>query len=69
MEKVAISPTIENQVDKPQNWRTMISKKFSHCCKLLGPTTDSPTWASIEGLRLSREFDFEGQWDLITEFP
>ena len=35
--------------------------------KVLGPTTDFPTWGSTKGLRTPREFDFEGQWDLITE--
>jgi len=37
--------------------------------KVLGPTTDFPTWGSTKGLRTPREFDFEGQWDLITELP
>ena len=37
--------------------------------KVLGPTEDFPAWGSAKGLRTPREFDFEGQWDLITELP
>ena len=37
--------------------------------KVIGPTTDFPTWGSTKGLRTPREFDFEGQWGLITELP
>ena len=37
--------------------------------KVLGPTTDFPTWDLAKGLRTPREFDFEGQWALITELP
>jgi len=36
-------PTIEPPSRQPTNWRTIISKKFSHCMKVLGPTTDLPT--------------------------
>ena len=52
------------------NWRTTIPKKFwVTAAKVLGPTTDFPTWGSSkEGLRIPREFDFEGRWDLITDF-
>ena len=35
---------------------------------MLGPTTDFPTWGLAKGLRTCREFDFGGQWDLITQF-
>ena len=42
--------------------------------KVLGSTTDFPTWILDfldpgKGLRIPRESDFEGQWDLITELP
>ena len=42
--------------------------------KVLGPTTDFPTWILDfldpgKGLRIPRESNFEGQWDLITELP
>ena len=33
------------------------------------PTADSQPGDLAKGLRTSREFYFEGQWDLITEFP
>ena len=35
----------------------------------LGPMADFPAWGSAKGLRTPREFDFEGQWDLIAELP
>ena len=37
--------------------------------KVLGSTADFPTWGSSKGLNIPRESDFEGQQDLITEFP
>ena len=37
--------------------------------KVLGPTTDFPPGDSAKGLRTPREFDFEDQWDFITELP
>ena len=37
--------------------------------KVLGPTTDFPIWGSGKGTENLREFDFEGQWNLITELP
>ena len=40
LEEVAISPTIEPPNRPPPNWKTIISKKFSHVEKILGPTTD-----------------------------
>ena len=35
--------------------------------KDLVPTADFPTWGSGKGTEMPREFDFGGQWDLITE--
>ena len=35
--------------------------------KVLGLTTDFPTWGSSKGTENPREFDFGGQWDLIIE--
>ena len=35
--------------------------------EVLGPTTDFPTWGSGKEAETPREFDFVGQWDLITE--
>ena len=37
---------IEPLSRQPTNWRTIIPKKFSHCCKSSRPTTDFPTWVS-----------------------
>ena len=69
MEEVAISPTIEPPNRQSTNWKTIVSKKLSHVGKVLGPTTDPQPGDLAKGLRTPREFDFEGQWDLITEFP
>ena len=49
LEEVVISPTIELLSRCPTNWRTIIPKKFSNCWKVLGPTTDFPTWGSGKG--------------------
>ena len=35
--------------------------------KVLGPAADFLTWRSGKGTENHREFDFEGQRDLITE--
>ena len=35
--------------------------------KVLGPATDFLTWRPRKGTENPREFDFEGQWDLIIE--
>ena len=35
--------------------------------KVLGPTTDFSIWGCGKGTENPREFDLEGQWDLITE--
>ena len=35
--------------------------------KVLGPTTNFPTWDLVKGLRSPWEFYFGGQWDLITK--
>ena len=37
--------------------------------KFQGPQEISQPGDLAKGLRTSREFDFEGQWDLITELP
>jgi len=46
-----MSSTIEPLSRQPTNWRTIISKKFLYCCKVLGPTTDSPSWGSGKGTK------------------
>ena len=63
-------PTIEPPSRQPTNWRTIISKKFSHSyesSRAHNRFTDLGIWQ--KGLRNPREFDFWGQGDLITEFP
>ena len=37
--------------------------------KVLGPTSDFPTWGSGKGTGILREYDFERQQDLTTELP
>ena len=45
-EEVDNSPTIQPLSRQPTNWRGIIAKKFSHCCKSSRAHTDSPTWRS-----------------------
>ena len=54
---------------QPTDWRTIKLKSSHTVTKVLGPTIDFPTWDLAKGLRTPREFDFEGQWALITELP
>ena len=42
-------PHTEPPSRQPTNWRTIIPKKVSHCCKILGPTAVFPTWGSSKG--------------------
>ena len=52
------------------NWKTIIPKKFSHCCESSRAQNRFSSLGDLaKGLRSPREFDFEGQWDLITELP
>ena len=45
-----------------------MSQRSSHTVvKVLGPATDFLTLRSRKGTENPGEFDFEGQWDLITE--
>ena len=37
--------------------------------KVLGPNQTFKPGDPTQGLRMSRESDFEGQWDLMTELP
>ena len=37
--------------------------------KVLGCTTDFPTWASGKEAEIPQGFGFGGQWHLITAFP
>ena len=65
-----MSLTREPPCRQPTNWRTIIPKKFSHYCESSrAHNRFSSLGNPAKGLRNSREFDFEGQWDLITELP
>ena len=69
------------QADDPQTEEQLYQRNSPTVKKVLGPTTDFPTWGSGKGTKnspyptppllppLPREFDFGGQWDLITELP
>ena len=52
--------------EQPKNWRTIIPKKFSHYCEGSEPHINLPRLG--KGLGIPKESDFEGQWDLITDF-
>ena len=67
--KITISPTIEPPGGQLTNWRTIILKKFSHCWESSRSHNRLPKRDRAKTLRIPRESDFEGQWDLITEFP
>ena len=45
------------------------TNKFSHCCESSRAHNTFPDLGISVRLRTPREFDFEGQWDLITELP
>ena len=67
LEEVVISPTIKPLSRMPTNWRTIIQRSSWNVAKVLGPTIDFPTWKSGKRTENPKEFDLEGQWDLITE--
>ena len=70
LEEVTISATIEPLSRQPTIWRTMIPKKSSQLLQnFQGPQQIPQPGDPAKGLRIPREFDFEGQWDLITEVP
>ena len=69
LEEVAISSTIEPPNRQSKNWKTIVSEKLWHVGKVLAPTTYPQPGDLTKGLITPREFDFEGQWDLIMEFP
>ena len=41
-----VRPNTEAQSRQPTNWRTVISKNSNTVVKVLGTTTDFPTWGS-----------------------
>ena len=57
------------RVGDPQT-RGQLYQRSSHTVvKVLGPQQISQLGDPAKELRTPREFDFEGQWDLITELP
>ena len=62
-----VLPTIEWLSRQPTNWRTVVPK-FFHCCKSSMVHNDFPTRDLAKVLRITRGFDFEGQWDLLQNF-
>ena len=49
LEEVTINPTIEPPSRQPTNCRTIIPRNYCTVKKVLGPTTDFPTWRSGKG--------------------
>ena len=52
-----------------KNWGTIISKKFLHCGESSRAHRRFPNLGIWQRDWEPREFDFEGQWDLITGLP
>ena len=67
--KLALAPSQSSQADDPQIGEQLYQRSSHTVAKLLGPTQISEPGGLAEGLRTRREFDFEGQWNLITELP
>ena len=68
--EVTVSATIKLSSRQPTNWIIIIPKKFSHYCKSSRTHKQiSQPGDPAKRLRTPREFDLEGQWDLITELP
>ena len=58
------------QIGDPQNWRTIIPKKFYNCCEGSELHVRLPRLGDfIKGLGIPREYDLESQWDLIIGVP
>ena len=64
-------PNVELPSRQLINWRTIIPKNFSHCCKSSGHTTGFPTWESSkeienpQGIWLRRPVGFD--YSISTE--
>ena len=62
-------PPYSNWADDSQTEEQLYQRSSHTVAKVLGTTTTSQPEDLAKGLRIPREFDFGGQWDLITEFP
>ena len=69
LDEVAISPTTEPQGGQSQIGEQLYQRSSGTTAKVLGPTTDLPTWRSNKGTENPSEFDFEGERDFITKCP
>ena len=56
-----------HQADNPQTEEQLCQRNSHTVKKVLGPTTGFQPGDLAKGLRTPKEFDFGGQWDLITE--
>ena len=54
--------------DDPKTAEKLYQRNSHTVKKVLRPTTDFTTQRPTKGLRTTREFDFGGQWGLITDF-
>ena len=63
LDEVAISPTTEPQGGQSQIGEQLYQRSSGTTAKVLGPTTDLPTWRSNKGTENPSEFDFEGERD------
>ena len=70
-------PPQSHRADDAQTAEQLYQRSSCTVAKVLGPTAGFPAYGSSKGtensqgagLRTPREFDFGGQWDLITELP
>ena len=62
LKETVISLTIELPRRQTINWRTIIPKKFPHCCKVVRPATGFRTW----GRKPPRECDQWKSWFKTT---
>ena len=61
------APPQSHWVDNPQTGEQLSQRSSHTVVKVLGPATDFLTLRSRKGTENPREFNSEGQWDLITE--
>ena len=69
MEEVAISPIIKPLSRYPQTVGQLSKEILALLRKFKDPQQISQPEDLAKGLRTPREFDFRGEWDLITELP
>ena len=65
--RLLLAPPLSCQEDDPKTAKQLYQRNSLTAKKVLGPTTDFPTWGSSKAIGIPSKFDFGGQWDLITE--